>query len=83
MFTKKLLHPLAFSKLPEMVIPLLPKKPVPIPDNPLSEEFLTNIKSKLPQVQLEVIFSAPVTYLPGRRDQPPPFPTSSFQVVVQ
>lgn len=38
-----------------------PKKPVPILDKSLSEEFFPNTKSKLPMVQLKAIFSGPAT----------------------
>ena len=51
-------------------------------DNPFSEEIFPNIQSKPPLVQLEAIFSRPVTcYLGEETDTH--LTTTSFQVVVE
>ncbi|KAK4832683.1 hypothetical protein QYF61_025144 [Mycteria americana] len=57
-----------------------PGQPVPMLDNPLSEEIFPNIQSKPPLEQLEAICSHPATcYLEEETD--PHLPTPSFQVV--
>ncbi|KAK4828042.1 hypothetical protein QYF61_023080, partial [Mycteria americana] len=59
-----------------------PGQPVPMLDNPFSEETFPNTQSKPPLVQLEAISSCPITcYLVEETD--PHLSTTSFQVVVE
>ncbi|KAK4811014.1 hypothetical protein QYF61_015718 [Mycteria americana] len=59
-----------------------PGQPVPMLDNPFSEEKFPNIQSKPPLAQLEAISSCPITcYLEEETD--PHLSTTSFQVVVE
>lgn len=49
-------------------------QPVPMLDNPYSEEMFPNTKSKPPMDHLEAVSSCPITHLllSGRRDQHSP-----------
>ncbi|KAK4818808.1 hypothetical protein QYF61_019737 [Mycteria americana] len=59
-----------------------PGQPLPMLDNPFSEEKFPNIQSKPPLAQLEAISSRPITcYLEGETD--PHLSTTSFQAVVE
>ncbi|KAK4810666.1 hypothetical protein QYF61_007466 [Mycteria americana] len=59
-----------------------PGQPVPMLDNPFSEEKFPNIQSKPPLAQLEAISSRPITsYLGEETDTH--LSTTSFQVVVE
>ncbi|KAK4820816.1 hypothetical protein QYF61_007210 [Mycteria americana] len=57
-------------------------KPVPMLDNPFSEEKFPNIQSKPPLAQLEAISSHPITCYLGEETDPH-LSTTSFQVVVE
>ncbi|KAK4815867.1 hypothetical protein QYF61_009918 [Mycteria americana] len=57
-----------------------PGQPVPMLDNPLSEEKFLNIQSKPPLAQLEAISSCPITCYLGEETDPH-LSTTSFQVV--
>ncbi|KAK4822886.1 hypothetical protein QYF61_021105 [Mycteria americana] len=57
-------------------------RPVPMLDNPFSEEIFPNIQSKPPLAQLEAISSCPITCYLGE-DTDPHLTTTSFQVVVE
>ncbi|KAK4831037.1 hypothetical protein QYF61_014969, partial [Mycteria americana] len=59
-----------------------PGQPVPMLDNPFSEEKFPNIQSKPPLVQLEAISSCPITCYLGEETDPH-LSTTSFQVVVE
>ncbi|KAK4807134.1 hypothetical protein QYF61_018475 [Mycteria americana] len=59
-----------------------PGQPVPMLDNPFSEEIFPNIQSKPPLVQLEAISSRPITCYLGEETDPH-LSTTSFQVVVE
>ncbi|KAK4830578.1 hypothetical protein QYF61_011756 [Mycteria americana] len=59
-----------------------PGQPVPMLDNPFSEEKFPNIQSKPPLVQLEAISSRPITCYLGEETDPH-LSTTSFQVVVE
>ncbi|KAK4832495.1 hypothetical protein QYF61_023542 [Mycteria americana] len=59
-----------------------PGQPVPMLDNPFSEEEFPNIQSKPPLAQLEAISSCPVTCYLGEETDPH-LSTASFQVVVE
>ncbi|KAK4829272.1 hypothetical protein QYF61_002664 [Mycteria americana] len=59
-----------------------PGQPVPMLDNPFSEEKFPNIQSKPPLVQLETISSCPITCYLGEETDPH-LSTTSFQVVVE
>ncbi|KAK4830836.1 hypothetical protein QYF61_013765 [Mycteria americana] len=51
-----------------------PGQPVPMLDNPFSEEFFPNIQSKPPLAQLEAISSHPITFVESDEVSPqPPF----------
>ncbi|KAK4829782.1 LOW QUALITY PROTEIN: hypothetical protein QYF61_006581 [Mycteria americana] len=56
--------------------------PVPMVDNPFSEEIVPNIQSKPPLVQLEAISSCPMACYLGEETDPH-LTTTSFQVVVK
>ncbi|KAK4821205.1 hypothetical protein QYF61_015773 [Mycteria americana] len=56
----------------------LPGQPVPMLDNPFSEEKFPNIQSKPPLVQLEAISSCPITCYLGEETDPH-LSTTSFQ----
>ncbi|KAK4817737.1 hypothetical protein QYF61_026537 [Mycteria americana] len=57
-------------------------QPVPMLDNPFSEEKFPNIQSKPPLVQLEATSSCPITCYLGEETDPH-LSTTSFQVVVE
>ncbi|KAK4830945.1 hypothetical protein QYF61_014404 [Mycteria americana] len=57
-------------------------KPVPMLDNPFSEEKFPNIQSKPPLVQLEAITSCPISCYLGEETDPH-LSTTSFQVAVE
>ncbi|KAK4810517.1 hypothetical protein QYF61_004480 [Mycteria americana] len=57
-----------------------PGQPVPMLDNPFSEEKFPNIQSKPPLAQLEAISSCPITCYLGEETNPH-LSTTSFQVV--
>ncbi|KAK4816001.1 hypothetical protein QYF61_010869 [Mycteria americana] len=57
-------------------------QPVPVLDNPFSEEKFPNIQSKPPLVQLEAISSHPITSYLGKETDPH-LSTTSFQVAVE
>ncbi|KAK4831678.1 hypothetical protein QYF61_018675 [Mycteria americana] len=59
-----------------------PGQPVPMLENPFSEEKFPNIQSKPPLVQLEAISSCPITCYLGEETDPH-LSTTSFQVVVE
>ncbi|KAK4827978.1 LOW QUALITY PROTEIN: hypothetical protein QYF61_022680 [Mycteria americana] len=59
-----------------------PGQPVPMLDNPFSEEKFPNIQSKPPLAQLEAISSCPITCYLGEETSPH-LSTTSFQVVVE
>ncbi|KAK4822811.1 hypothetical protein QYF61_020094 [Mycteria americana] len=59
-----------------------PGQPVPMLDNPFSEEKFPNIQSKPPLAQLEAISSCPITCYLGEETSPH-LTTTSFQVVVE
>ncbi|KAK4828376.1 hypothetical protein QYF61_026114 [Mycteria americana] len=59
-----------------------PGQPVPMLDNPFSEEKFPNIQSKPPLAQLEAISSCPITCYLGEETDPH-LSTTSFQVVVE
>ncbi|KAK4825213.1 hypothetical protein QYF61_025141 [Mycteria americana] len=59
-----------------------PGKPVPMLDNPFSEEIFPNIQSKPPPAQLEAISSRPIACYLGEETDPH-LPTASFQAVVE
>ncbi|KAK4829773.1 hypothetical protein QYF61_006572 [Mycteria americana] len=59
-----------------------PGQPVPMLDNPFSEEKFPNIQSKPPLAQLEAISSRPITCYLGEETDPH-LSTTSFQVVVE
>ncbi|KAK4807092.1 hypothetical protein QYF61_018433 [Mycteria americana] len=59
-----------------------PGQPVPMLDNPFSEEKFPNIQSKPPLAQLEAISSCPITCYLGEETDPH-LSTASFQVVVE
>ncbi|KAK4821035.1 hypothetical protein QYF61_012215 [Mycteria americana] len=59
-----------------------PGQPVPMLDNPFSEEKFPNIQSKPPLVQLEAISSRPITCYLGEETDPH-LSTTSFQAVVE
>ncbi|KAK4825372.1 hypothetical protein QYF61_027125 [Mycteria americana] len=59
-----------------------PGQPVPMLDNPFSEEKFPNIQSKPPLEQLEAISSCPITCYLGEETDPH-LSTTSFQVVVE
>ncbi|KAK4823665.1 LOW QUALITY PROTEIN: hypothetical protein QYF61_005017 [Mycteria americana] len=57
-------------------------QPVPMPDNPCSEEIFTHIQSKPPLAQLEAISSHPIACYLGEEAHTH-LTTTSFQVVVE
>ncbi|KAK4811274.1 hypothetical protein QYF61_023326 [Mycteria americana] len=57
-------------------------EPVPMLDNPFSEEKFPNIQSKPPLAQPEAISSPPITCYLGEETDPH-LSTTSFQVVVE
>ncbi|KAK4823264.1 hypothetical protein QYF61_000231 [Mycteria americana] len=59
-----------------------PGQPVPMLENPFSEEKFPNTQSKPPLVQLETISSCPITCYLGEETDPH-LSTTSFQVVVE
>ncbi|KAK4818807.1 hypothetical protein QYF61_019736 [Mycteria americana] len=59
-----------------------PGQPVPMLDNPFSEEKFPNIQSKPPLAQLEAISSCPITCYLGEETDPH-LSTTSFQAVVE
>ncbi|KAK4815884.1 hypothetical protein QYF61_009935, partial [Mycteria americana] len=59
-----------------------PGQPVPMLDNPFSEEKFPNIQSKPPLAQLEAISSCPITCYLGEETDPH-LSTTSFQVAVE
>ncbi|KAK4831732.1 LOW QUALITY PROTEIN: hypothetical protein QYF61_018862 [Mycteria americana] len=59
-----------------------PGQPVPMLDNPFSEEKFPNIESKPPLAQLEAISSCPITCYLGEETDPH-LSTTSFQGVVE
>ncbi|KAK4829966.1 hypothetical protein QYF61_008097 [Mycteria americana] len=59
-----------------------PGQPVPMLDNPFSEEKFPNIQSKPPLAQLEAISSRPITCYLGEETDPH-LSTTSFQVAVE
>ncbi|KAK4825514.1 hypothetical protein QYF61_000027, partial [Mycteria americana] len=59
-----------------------PGQPVPMLDNPFSEEKFPNIQSKPPLAQLEAISSCPITCYLGEETNPH-LSTTSFQVAVE
>ncbi|KAK4830122.1 hypothetical protein QYF61_008549 [Mycteria americana] len=59
-----------------------PGQPVPMLDNPLSEEKFPNIQSKPPLAQLEAISSCPITCYLGEETDPH-LSTTSFQTLHQ
>ncbi|KAK4814190.1 hypothetical protein QYF61_012427 [Mycteria americana] len=59
-----------------------PGQPVPMLDNPFSEEKFPNIQSKPPLAQLETISSCPITCYLGEETDPH-LSTTSFQVAVE
>ncbi|KAK4815348.1 hypothetical protein QYF61_000180 [Mycteria americana] len=59
-----------------------PGQPVPMLENPFREVKFPNIQSKPPLVQLEAIFSRPITCYLGEQIDPH-LATTSFQVVVE
>ncbi|KAK4810721.1 hypothetical protein QYF61_007695 [Mycteria americana] len=59
-----------------------PGQPVPMLDNPFSEEKFPNIQSQPPLVQLEAISSCPITCYLGEETNTH-LATTSFQVVVE
>ncbi|KAK4818658.1 hypothetical protein QYF61_017266 [Mycteria americana] len=60
----------------------LSQEPVPMFDNPFSEEIFPNIHSKPPLVQPEAISSCPITCYSGKETNTH-LATTSFQVVVE
>ncbi|KAK4825498.1 hypothetical protein QYF61_027653 [Mycteria americana] len=56
--------------------------PVPVLDNPFSEESFPNTQSKPPPAQLDAISSHPITCYLGEETDPH-LATTSFQVVVE
>ncbi|KAK4817963.1 hypothetical protein QYF61_003483 [Mycteria americana] len=73
---------MAFKHLQGWRLNHFPGQPVPMLDNPFSEEKFPNIQSKPPLVQLEAISSCPITcYLGEETDSH--LSTTSFQVVVE
>ncbi|KAK4819032.1 hypothetical protein QYF61_024397 [Mycteria americana] len=59
-----------------------PGQPVPVLDNPFSEEKFPNTQSKPPPAQLEAISSCPIACYLGEETDPH-LSTTSFQVVVE
>ncbi|KAK4828375.1 hypothetical protein QYF61_026113 [Mycteria americana] len=59
-----------------------PGQPVPVLDNPFSEEKFPNIQSKPPLAQFEAISSCPITCYLGEETNPH-LSTTSFQVAVE
>ncbi|KAK4810562.1 hypothetical protein QYF61_004525 [Mycteria americana] len=59
-----------------------PGQPVPMLENPFSEEKFPNIQSKPPLAQIEAISSCPITCYLGEETDPH-LATTSFQVVVE
>lgn len=57
--------------LPGMGAPPLPQAAVSVPDHPFSEEIFPNIQPKPTLMDLEAIFSHPVTCYLGEEPNPP------------
>ncbi|KAK4816070.1 hypothetical protein QYF61_011294, partial [Mycteria americana] len=71
-----------FKNLRGLQLNHFPGQPVPVLDNPFTEEIFPNIQSKPPLAQLEAISSCPITCYLGKETDPH-LSTTSFQVVVE
>ncbi|KAK4820044.1 hypothetical protein QYF61_017857 [Mycteria americana] len=75
-------HTLPFGRRQGWRLNHFPGQPVPMLDNPFSEEFFPNIQSKPPLAQLEAVAPRPITCYLGEETDPH-LTTTSFQVVVE